>query len=100
MAEKQDVIQLIYEALESLNAELAADKKVALSPDTSLFGPDAALDSLSLVSVIVDVEALIQDNYGRTVSLADDRAISQPVSPFASVEALANYVMLLLSEPG
>ncbi|EGJ11395.1 MULTISPECIES: hypothetical protein [Rubrivivax] len=97
MASQAEVIELIYRALRSLNEELAADKRVALAPDTRLFGADASLDSLSLVSVIVDVETAVADELGRTVSLTDDTAMSQPVSPFSSVTTLADYIVGQLS---
>jgi acyl carrier protein len=93
MADKNAVIEIIYRALTSLNEELEADKQVPLTPETRLFGPEATLDSLSLVSVIVDVEAAVADELGQAVSLTDDEAMSQEVSPFASVTTLAEYIL-------
>ena len=61
------------------------------------FGPDALLDSLSLVSLIVDVESGVSDRFGQSVSLTDDEAMGQAVSPFASVSALTDYVVKLLA---
>lgn len=88
-----DVLDIIYAALRSLNEELAQDKRVAIATDTKLFGPDATLDSLSLVSVIVDVEAGVTDRFGKTVSLMDDEAMSQVVSPFSTVLTLTDYIV-------
>ena len=99
MDQKTAVTEIIYRALRALNEELGADARVALAPGTRLFGPDAALDSLSLVSVIVDVETAVADDFGRPVSLTDDRAMNQPVSPFSDVNTLADYIVLLLGEP-
>ena len=90
------VIEIIQAALRNLNDELPADKRVPIAADTPLFGPDATLDSLSLVSVIVDVEAGVADGFSRPVSLTDDEAMGQPVSPFSSVATLADYVVKLL----
>ena len=94
---KSTVIEIIYRALNSLNAELSEDKRVTLARDTRLFGPQASLDSLSLVSVIVDVESGIADELGKSVSLTDDKAMSQPVSPFSDVETLADYIVSQLA---
>jgi acyl carrier protein len=93
------VMEIIFKALRSLNEELDEDKRVAIAADTPLFGPEASLDSLSLVSVIVDVEAGVADELGRTVSLTDDRAMSRAVSPFSDAQALTDYIVELLSEP-
>ena len=66
--------------------------------DTRLFGADAVLDSLSLVSVIVDVETAISERVGHDICLTDDRAMSQEISPFSNVNTLSAYVELILSE--
>jgi acyl carrier protein len=95
---KDTVIEIIYRALRSLNEELCEDKRVALAAETKLFGPEASLDSLSLVSVIVDVESGVADELGREVSLTDDEAMSQPISPFSDVNALANYIVKQLAK--
>jgi acyl carrier protein len=89
---------IIFRALEALNRELPETERVPVGPDTKLLGESAALDSLSLVSVILDVEAGIESEFGRSLSLTDDRAMSQPVSPFGDVKSLSAYALLLLSE--
>ncbi|MBK7001222.1 MAG: hypothetical protein IPH35_14990 [Rhodoferax sp.] len=97
MTDKQAVVDIIYRALSALNEELNAEKAVPLALDTKLFGPDATLDSLSLVSVIVDVETAVSDELGQSVSLTDDEAMSQDVSPFSSVSTLADYILKRLA---
>lgn len=65
---------------------------------TRLFGSHGFLDSLSLVSVVLDVQQLVNDGYGLSISLADDRSVSQERSPFRSVASLADYVLMLAGE--
>ena len=89
---------IIFQALKNVNDERGPDEQIDIGPNTILFGADAALDSLSLVSVIVDVEAAISDASGTEISLTDDRAMGQAVSPFADVSTLTAYILLLLSE--
>ena len=98
MKTKDEVLAIIYTAMESLNDELGDDAKIALAPDTKLFGADAVIDSLSLVSVIIDVESGASDALGFPVVLTDDRAINEAVSPFSEPDALANYILVLQSE--
>jgi hypothetical protein len=87
------VQQIILEALTSINDERSPEERFVVGPDTLLFGADAPLDSLSLVSVIVDVEQAVSDAAGAEISLTDDRAMSQEVSPFTDVDALTSYVL-------
>jgi acyl carrier protein len=95
---KDEVLAVIYAAMESLNEEFDEGQKIPLAPDTKLFGGDALIDSLSLVSVIIDVESGASEALGFNVVLTDDRAINEPVSPFTSPDALANYILVLAAE--
>jgi acyl carrier protein len=90
---------IILRALEDLNEELAPEDLIDVSPTTALFGPDARLDSLSLVSVIVDVETALGLFHGLTISLVDDRALSRDVAPYRDVQTLTAYVLELAVEP-
>lgn len=87
---------IIHDAFVRAYAELPEAEQVAFGPETQLFGPGAALDSLALVSLIVDVETGVSDTFGREVSLTDDTAMSREESPFASVAALSKYIMEML----
>ena len=97
MINKDSVQEIILHALRSINDERGPDEQIQIGFDSRLFGTDAVLDSLSLVSVIVDVEADISDVSGRDVSLTDDRAMSQAVSPFTDVTTLTDYIVFLRS---
>jgi hypothetical protein len=46
----------------------------------------------------VEVEQQINDAVGTEIVIADDRAMSQKRSPFRNIGALAEYVVMLLSE--
>jgi acyl carrier protein len=98
MLDKNSVQEIIFQALNNINDERGPDEQIELGPETRLFGTDAALDSLSLVSVVVDVEEAVSGVSGRQISLTNDRAMSQTVSPFSDVSTLTNYILLLLSE--
>jgi len=59
---------------------------------TALLGRDAVLDSLGLVTLIVDVEQKLDEQLRVTATLADDRAMSRERSPFMTVGTLIDYV--------
>ena len=98
MLDKNAVQAIIFKALNNINDERGPDEQLEVGLDTRLFGSDAVLDSLSLVSVIVDVEAAVSDASGRDLSLTDDQAMSQEISPFTDVNTLTAYIMLLVSK--
>ena len=72
----------------------------AISAQTVLFGSAGLLDSIGLVSVIVELEQKLSDRAGRAVSLMDDRALSQARSPFRTVQSLADYAGARVAEGG
>ena len=53
---------------------------------------------MGLVTLIVDVEQRLEEQYDVVVVLADERAMSQERSPFRSVSSLADYISQLVEE--
>lgn len=98
MDRREEVLAIVLGALENLNAELDEADRMAIGPTTPLFGPEATLDSLSLVSVIVDVETALTMKWDAPISLTDDRAMSRAISPFDDVGTLTDYILELLQE--
>jgi acyl carrier protein len=98
MLNKDTILFIILQALNNIHEERDPMEKLKVDLTTRLFGDDAVLDSLSLVSVIVDVESALSEHSGREICLTDDRAMGQEVSPFTDVNSLASYIELLLSE--
>ena len=91
---KNDLIETIKASI----AEIADRPAEDLSPETALFGKGALLDSVGLVSLVASLEQTIEDEKGVSVSLADERAMSQRNSPFLTVGSLAEYAQTLIGE--
>jgi acyl carrier protein len=98
MITSEEVNAIIFYALDALNEERDPGDRIEVSPATPLFGVDAAIDSLGFVSVITDVETALNLGHGLDVSLADDRAMSRPQSPYDTVATLRDYIMELVAE--
>ena len=98
MEESQKVLQSIYRAIDDINAELSEKERLKKVPETILFGNSGGLDSLGLVNLIVAAEQYLESEFGITLTLADERAMSQKSSPFRTVGTLANYILMLLKE--
>ncbi|HTX78508.1 MAG TPA: hypothetical protein VMC62_02520 [Longilinea sp.] len=94
----ETVEQLVLDALKELNEQLDADKQVEVSENTVLFGRGSRLDSLGLVNLIVLVEEKANETFGASITLADERAMSQAQSPFRTVQSLSDYLLMLLKE--
>ena len=95
---KQEIITIVINQLEQLNETFPEVQKIVVTDKTVLFGSGSSIDSLSLVSVIVDLEMLFSDEYGFDISLTDDRAMTREISPFDSVSSLSDYIFEIISE--
>ena len=89
--DQKAIFQLIVETVDGYRLSMQGAPET-LTPETCLFGPSGLLDSLGLVSVLVELEQKASDASGRSVSLMDDRAMSQTSSPFRTVRSLADYL--------
>jgi acyl carrier protein len=99
--EKNEFVDIIISSLKDIISEQDEDEVIplkSLDESTHLLGKQAILDSLSLVSMIVDVEEKINEKYGTTITIADERALSQEKSPFRTVKTLAQYIQFLVDE--
>ena len=96
--EKLKIQDTIYTAIEDLNKILPDSNQLDKSNDTMLYGQEGKLDSLGLVNFIVAVEQKIEQKFNKSVTLADEKAMSQKNSPFKSVSTLIDYVSVLLRE--
>jgi acyl carrier protein len=93
-----DVLKVVLDSVVELNFQLDESHQLKLSPETQLFGQGSKLDSLGLVNLIVLVEEKTADTFGKTVTIADEKAMSQKSSPFRTVQTLAEYLFSLLKE--
>lgn len=90
------IYDLVINHLEELIETLPEEQRFVADKNTVLFGKNSSIDSLSLVSVIVDLETALSEEYGQDISLTDDRAMTREISPFSNVQNLAEYIKEIL----
>jgi acyl carrier protein len=96
--DKKAAIEIVTACLKGVleQADTPVDK---ITEETVIVGPDAVLDSIGVVSLIVDIEQRLQMEHDVTVILASEKAMSQKNSPFRTVGVLAAHVIESI-EPG
>jgi hypothetical protein len=87
----EEISNLVLQAIERVNLVRKPEARVEVSSTAALFGGGSPLDSLGLVSLLIDIEEALQDR-GIAVTLSDARAMSQSSSPFRDVPALVQYI--------
>jgi acyl carrier protein len=90
--DREAVLREIYDAIRRVNELREPGDRLACAEDTVLYGPGGALDSLGLVSLLLDVEEAVNARSGQSLVLADEHAMAQRRNPFRDVGSLADYV--------
>ncbi len=94
MGEK--ILDIIISQAKELNEQLTNKISVEQGADAPLFGRGGVLDSIALVTLVVAVEQAIEDEFDTALTIADEKAMSQKVSPFRTVGSLSEYVQKLI----
>ena len=93
---EEKVLDIVVEALKDAWGEY--DINDTPTADSEIFGGQSVLDSTALVSMILDLEERLEEELGMTVSLMDEKAVSQENSPFQSVATMVAFIKTIVEE--
>ena len=89
---------LILSKLKEFVDENSIDVEDEITIDSRLIGRESFLDSIGLVTFIVEVEQFLAEDFDLEIELASDKAMSRSTSPFISVKTLSNFVFEEIDE--
>ena len=101
---RKKILESVFKSIDEINHQITDPiNKLEKSEKTILFGDSLSngmskLDSLGLVNFIIAVEQNIEDEFNISITLADERAMSQKNSPFKDVFSLVRYLENLINE--
>ena len=95
---RNQIVETVLQTALKILDQLPAEERKPFHPTSDLFGGSSPFDSLNLVTFIVELEQDLERNLGCSVTLADERAMSQPTNPFRTVSSLTDYIQFLLIE--
>ena len=87
----QQITTIVLDSIRTINMSRDEATQVEVSPNARLYGRDSKLDSLGLVSLVIEVEEQLRDQ-GVDVSLSDERAMSRQRSPYRDVPSLVSFI--------
>jgi len=90
-----EIRELVLAAMRNMNLARTPESQLDCSPTAAIFGPGSPLDSLGLVSLLIDIEDALFAR-GHAITISDERAVSQKHSPFRGVPSLVSYISSLL----
>jgi len=98
MAERSEVLKVVYAAIDEVNESLPADEQVPKDEGTILVDKSGGLDSLVLINLVGEIEDRVEDDFDASITIANEDAMSQENSPFKTVGSLVDYVCKLIEE--
>ena len=98
MSREDKILEIMMEAFKEILEQNDEFDSSQFEDSLILFGAGATIDSLTLVSLIVDLESRISEYFLVEISLTDDRAMTREISPFDTFGSLKSYIEELVSE--
>jgi len=91
---KEKVEEIVFKIIRNNTEDLNIG---SLNYDTLLLSEGSAIDSMTIVSIVVDLESELTDAFQKEISLSDDKAMSRKISPYDNVNNLIEYIKELLN---
>jgi acyl carrier protein len=91
MVSSEQALKWVYGAADAANRDLADEDKIAKSPDVRLRGEGSGVDSLTIINLLIELEAIVEQKTGKRLSLMSVEAADMEKS-FATARSLADYV--------
>jgi acyl carrier protein len=88
---------LIELAIDHINETSKENVVLSKHPDSKLISSDSAIDSLSLVRLLLEIERLAEEEYDTPITVVDESAFEAEVSPFRTVGSLTEHVNRLIT---
>ena len=90
---KVDIRDLVIASRNQIEDDFSLEPS---SNPEDLFGGTSNLDSMTLVALIADIEALIAEKTGKIITLASEKAMSRNQSPFSTLTSICEFINELL----
>jgi acyl carrier protein len=98
MLTRDQAYNIVLASLREVFEQGGMNAPATLTEETVLVGNEAVLDSIGVVQLIVEVEQRVEGEHGVSITLANDKAMSQRNSPFRSVGVLTDHVVATAQE--
>lgn len=86
------VRSVIYSVIDEINESRSPGRRISVTDDTILSGPNGALESVELVNLIVSTEMLLAERAQVELALADDQELWEGGNALRTVSAFVDYV--------
>ncbi|MGJ8648821.1 MAG: hypothetical protein ACSHX4_00555 [Opitutaceae bacterium] len=93
MPDRSEIETLVLESVRLLAEDFEIAALQSADSSSTLYGSTGSLDSMALVNLIADIEEAIDETFGASIALADEKAMSAKNSPFRDVSSLVDAII-------
>jgi acyl carrier protein len=98
MNKNTTISEIIQSAIQAQMPLLPEPMDLSQGEAIRLFGEGGALDSMGLVTLVLTIEEMIEDEMGVAITIVSEKAMSARRSPFATIGSLAEFIDSLIQE--
>ena len=93
---KEKILNIVLQQLKEIGEEQEIKELINCKANTPIYSRNGTIDSITLVYLVTELEEAIELNYDKIITLVDEKAMSQKISPFRSANSLADYMIKLI----
>ena len=93
MFKESEVIQIIYQVIDSHNSTNPSEKKLNKDKDTIISGINGSLDSLGMITFLIEVETKVNKHFKTNINIFNEELLMIEDGDYKSVGSLANYIL-------
>ena len=90
--DQTEAVRIVHEAIDLVNGQLPASRRLHKSPETVIAGAGGSLDSLGIVNFVITLEERAHEVLGTPIKLFDEASLVEKNSPFQTVDTLARFL--------
>ena len=91
-ANKNAIIKIIFTSIKEVNENQPSDNRLKLKKDEFLVSDKSKIDSLGLITLLVNIEDKINKTYNVDLNLLEENFISDEKTPFQTIDNLAEWL--------
>ncbi|EMI19613.1 hypothetical protein RMSM_03459 [Rhodopirellula maiorica SM1] len=91
MNSSEKITEIFAAVFQDLNDERPEEQQLEFDASTPLVGSRSSLDSIEMVTLLVNLETSLSESFGRPIRLSDEKAMSETRSPFKNIATLVAF---------
>jgi hypothetical protein len=85
-------LELIYSSIKEVNKQQPPGNQLKLDKNELLISDKSSIDSLGLITLLINIEDKINTDYKKKINLVDEKLISEIDTPFKTLDSLATWL--------